>query len=110
MGRHMERDWLNHPKRWVDHLPFEGVIYPQWMRDAACAGTDPEAFFRQHQGDPQAVAAALRVCASCPVRVKCLEYALSIQTGAASSLPGIWGGTSEKHRQRLLRKRAQQRD
>jgi WhiB family transcriptional regulator, redox-sensing transcriptional regulator len=41
------------------------------------------------------------VCAGCPVRARCLEYAL--ETGQE----GIWGGMTEDERRSL--KRAQQR-
>jgi WhiB family redox-sensing transcriptional regulator len=105
-AKHRERDWLNHPKRWVDHLPYEGIEVPEWMEDAACANTDPEAYFAQNKGDPENVRAARALCRECPVRPNCLEYALVLQGRNPGSLPGIWGGTSENQRINLLRKRA----
>lgn len=42
---------------------------------------------------------AKRVCAECPVQAVCLEYALTFDA------VGIWGGTSEKERRRILRER-----
>ena len=44
-----------------------------WADDAACATTDPDAFFPE-QGGP--VKAAKRVCGRCLVRDECLEWAL----------------------------------
>ncbi|HEX9520350.1 MAG TPA: WhiB family transcriptional regulator [Streptosporangiaceae bacterium] len=37
------------------------------------------------------------ICTRCPVRVKCLEFALATQQAY-----GIWGGTSEEERRRIL--------
>jgi hypothetical protein len=43
---------------------------------------------------------AQKVCASCPVRVECLEYALTHRIEH-----GVWGGASERERRRILRRR-----
>ena len=40
------------------------------------------------------------MCEVCPVRVDCLEYALANRLDY-----GVWGGTSERERQRILRER-----
>lgn len=40
------------------------------------------------------------VCASCPVREPCLEFAL-----ATRQMDGIWGGLTETQRRRLRRRR-----
>jgi WhiB family redox-sensing transcriptional regulator len=58
---------------------------------------DPELF---HPGRGESTAAAEAVCAGCPVRVDCLEYAL-----AAGEKFGIWGGVSQKARRRIKRAR-----
>jgi len=63
-----------------------------WMDDGVCAETDPEAFFPEKGGS---VAAARRVCARCPVRTECLEYALG-----HNLQHGIWGGMPEGERRR----------
>ena len=44
---------------------------------------------------------AKRICAVCPVRIECLEYALE-----AGEQHGVWGGTSERERRRIRRARA----
>jgi len=68
-----------------------------WMADASCRGTDAAAFF---PSDGSGVEAVQRVCAHCPVRLDCLEYALTNRLDY-----GVWGGTSERERQRILRLR-----
>jgi len=39
--------------------------------------------------------AAKAVCARCPVRAKCLNWALSM------NVSGVWGGSSEYERRRM---------
>lgn len=73
-----------------------------WMRRALCANTPgltDEAFFPE-RGESTREAKA--VCAQCPVREACLEYGLGERFG-------IWGGMSERQRQRVRRQRRQQR-
>lgn len=67
-----------------------------WQDDALCAQTDPDIFLPDKGGSTRD---AKRVCASCPVRRQCLEYALTQEFNPA----GIWGGTSVRER-RALRK------
>ena len=64
-----------------------------WMARAACRDLPPETFFPEDGGG---VEVARRICARCPVREDCLEYALSRHIAH-----GVWGGTSERGRQRL---------
>lgn len=66
-----------------------------WQADAACAEVDADLFFSQ---DEELQQEALAVCASCPVRRECLEHAL-----AHGEHYGIWGGTREGERRRLMR-------
>lgn len=69
-----------------------------WVIDALCAQTDPEAFFPEIGG---AHRAAKAVCRRCPVINECLEHALT-----NGEHYGVWGGTSETERRRILRERA----
>lgn len=64
-----------------------------WQQGALCAQTDPEAFFPEKGGSTRE---AKRICESCEVRAKCLEYALEHDERF-----GIWGGLSERERRRL---------
>jgi len=68
-----------------------------WQSDSLCAQTDPEAFFPEKGGSTRD---AKKICSSCEVRARCLEYALENDERF-----GIWGGLSERER-RKLRKRA----
>ena len=43
---------------------------------------------------------AQKICADCPVKLACLEYALANRVDH-----GVWGGTSERERRRILRHR-----
>lgn len=61
-----------------------------WARQAACAGGEPDTWFPHQGGD---LGPAKRVCASCPVRRECLEYAL-----AWNIRHGVWGGLSPSQR------------
>ena len=69
-----------------------------WMADALCTQVDPETWFPEKGGTPDP---AKRICAECPVRHTCLEYAL-----ARPELDGVWGGTTYKQRQQMRRRSA----
>ena len=69
-----------------------------WWDHAAC--NDPEVadlFFPEKGGGTRT---AKRICAGCPVRVPCLDYALDNDERF-----GVWGGLSERERRRLKRRR-----
>lgn len=68
---------------------------PEWVADALCAQTDPDAFFPEKGGS---TAAAKRTCVQCPVRERCLAYAME-----HGERYGIWGGLSDRERRRLRR-------
>jgi WhiB family transcriptional regulator, redox-sensing transcriptional regulator len=61
-----------------------------WSTRALCRTLSPAAFFAS---DRAAVEAAQRVCAGCPVRVECLEYALVNRLEH-----GVWGGLTARER------------
>ena len=77
--------------------PLESDDPLAWQSDSLCAQTDPEAFFPEKGGSTRD---AKKICTSCEVRSRCLEYALENDERF-----GIWGGLSERER-RKLRKRA----
>lgn len=69
-----------------------------WMRDAACKGMDPSLFFVEGPGETKNQAVA--VCARCPVRRDCLDYAIENR-----EYHGIWGGVGRDVRDRVRRDR-----
>jgi hypothetical protein len=77
---------------------------PDWRDDAECA-TDQYAkhrdlWFPSH-GDHEAIAAAKRVCATCPVRTACLDDALAEEGGRShDGRHGIRGGLGPRGRRR----------
>ena len=68
-----------------------------WRDKAACRGSDPDIFYPVNEDDADE---AIAICMACPVREPCLEYAL-----VARERYGVWGGTTEKDRRRIWRKR-----
>ncbi|ABM10338.1 WhiB family transcriptional regulator [Paenarthrobacter aurescens] len=72
-----------------------------WWSAAACADEDPDLFFPiGTRGPARAQFEEARViCLSCPVRTRCLEYAM--KTGAEF---GMWGGTTPDERKRIGRR------
>lgn len=68
-----------------------------WVVFGACREADPDLFFPTTREETEQ---ALAVCASCPVRPECLEYALE-----AGERFGIWGGLTEKRRRKLAGRR-----
>lgn len=69
-----------------------------WARHAACRDVDPAIFFPEPGGDERR---ALAICQICVVRLACLAYALE-----AGERSGVWGGTTQRHRRRMLRARS----
>ncbi len=68
-----------------------------WRQRAACRGVDPDVFYPSSDEEAEEAKA---ICAVCPVREPCLEYAL-----ANRERDGVWGGATERERRRLIRQR-----
>ena len=70
----------------------------EWRDRAACRDTNPELFFPIGTTGLaiDQIDAARAVCAQCPVRVECLDFALATNQEA-----GVWGGTTEDERRKL---------
>ena len=77
-----------------------------WRERAACRHADPELFFPIGETGPalRQVDEAKRICQACPVRTRCLDWALD--HGVAS---GVWGGATEEERHAIRRAAARQR-
>ncbi len=71
-----------------------------WAASGACQDSDPELFFPiTSQGPARGqLDKAKAVCACCPVRAQCLEFALD-----SGQDFGIWGGMSEQERRAMRR-------
>lgn len=68
-----------------------------WRQQAACLGLDPDIFYPVSDDEAEDAKA---ICAHCPVRQTCIEYAL-----ANREREGVWGGYTESERRRLIRQR-----
>jgi WhiB family redox-sensing transcriptional regulator len=67
------------------------------MAEGKCREVNPDTFFPT---DGVGVEVARRICADCPVKEPCLEYALYYRIEH-----GVWGGHSERSRRRIARSR-----
>lgn len=81
---------------------------PRWMCDAACRDVDPDLFFGTDPGWGQITETiaqrrarekrAKALCAQCPVRDACLEYAMT-----TPEHDGLWGGLTDRERDEMRR-------
>jgi len=76
-----------------------------WEDRAACMGMNAQLFFgpdgeRKEEREIREAKAKV-ICALCPVRAQCLDYALQ-----NSIKYGIWGGLNKEERARERRRRA----
>ncbi len=76
---------------------MDAVDDTEWMSDGKCRILDPSIFF---PSDGVGVDVARRICSDCVVKGPCLEYALLNRIDH-----GVWGGTSERERRRIARRR-----
>jgi WhiB family redox-sensing transcriptional regulator len=77
------------------------AVIASWESRALCRDADSGCFIPplREESETERRArelAAKRVCAACPVRQECLEYALRLREPF-----GIWGGLSETERRDL---------
>jgi WhiB family redox-sensing transcriptional regulator len=74
-----------------------------WVAEAACKDAETsEPWFPTDAGHDYSAGRA--VCASCPVRRDCLEYALRLEQSGIPT-PGLWGGRDEAERRGIRRAR-----
>src|ERR1700722_3945296 len=91
------RGLLGSPRRLVLRKLYGGPMDTAWMAEGKCRELPAETFF---PSDGVGVEIARRMCADCPVREPCLEYALYNRIEH-----GVWGGASERERRRIARRR-----
>jgi WhiB family redox-sensing transcriptional regulator len=79
-----------------------GLVLPS-LPGALCKGADPGVWFPPVNGwgAVKAAGRAKAVCAACPARAACLEWALE-----ACETEGIWGGTTPGERAAIRRHHA----
>ena len=68
-----------------------------WVTRSACKGLDPTIFYPATDEEADEAKA---VCAECPVQADCLEHAIGHREHN-----GVWGGATERERQRIIRRR-----
>lgn len=70
------------------------ALVQDWRQHAHCRDTDPEAFYPETT-DSATLDVVKRICASCPVRAECLNYA-----DDNDIRHGVWGGLTPEQRGR----------
>lgn len=71
-----------------------------WMANGKCLGLGTKMADIFYPAAGENTKQAKRMCAVCPVRTECLDYALE-----HGEVFGIWGGYTEADRRRLKRQR-----
>jgi WhiB family redox-sensing transcriptional regulator len=82
-----------------------------WRYDAVCKNLGelgaqiffPPAYHERTEEKQERESVAKEICWGCPARTECLDYAL--KNGENN---GVWGGTNEAERRRILRQRKKQ--
>ena len=79
----------------LDFLSLPGP----WVKQAACDAGDDNVLYAEH-GGRGLVAHGKALCAGCPVRMPCLQFALD-----NNEPHGIWGGMTPDERDQMRRGR-----
>lgn len=81
-------------------VKYQNADTLEWQLQSACRKADPQLFYMDEnmrgKDKEDRIKAAKAVCATCPVRAACLNYALDNR-----EVYGVWGGTSEEERARM---------
>jgi len=89
------------PQQPLAQVPADAIW--GWQELGACRSADPDLFF--HPQNERGLArsrrerAAQAVCATCPVRIECADYAIR-----AREPYGVWGGLTEEDRERIYQR------
>ena len=89
------------PQQPLAQVPQDAVW--EWQEVGSCRQADPTLFF--HPQNERGLArvrrdqAAKAVCASCPVRIECADYAIRSREPY-----GVWGGLTEEDRENIYRR------
>lgn len=68
-----------------------------WQLNAACANHPADLWFPKFDSRG-ALPTARAICATCPVRKPCLDYALTV------NVKGVWASTTETDRRKIRRR------
>ena len=84
----------------LSHL--QQALPTDWQQQGLCRVEDATVFFPpahfEHKPEREArESKAKAICARCPVRLQCLDWAL-----ATREPHGVWGGCSESERKQIL--------
>lgn len=87
-------------------IDITNIVNPMWQEDALCTQYDPSLFIGTDTGTKEQSrkfkpTEALKICARCPVKQTCLDYALEAQK--EFRLYGVWGGVTERVRQEEMK-------
>lgn len=82
-------------------IPLDS-IFPDWQSRAACKSYDPAVFFPKTESK-FSTKKARDICASCPVKTKCLDWILEIEKREGSQIGGIYAGLDYRERRKLRR-------
>ena len=86
----------------LSRLPGPSADAYEWQFQGACLEADPSLFFHPdgERGPARARrdAAAVAVCAGCPVLQACRNHGLSVREPY-----GVWGGLTEDDRERIYK-------
>jgi WhiB family redox-sensing transcriptional regulator len=92
----------------IEKFESFSIEYPNFTEhgDPLCSQTNPDMFFPDEPIEGNILnrnvytfeREAKLICSSCPYNSDCLDYALKNQ-----DLQGIWGGSTEKQRNKLRR-------
>lgn len=74
--------------------PYDGN--PHWQQEGLCRGKDVNLWYPRRGESPVKIAEAKAFCKQCPIRQKCLDYALWHH-----EQHGIWGGLTEFERRKI---------
>ena len=89
------------PQQPLAQVPVDSKWH--WQELGRCRSADPLLFFHpQNERSSSRIRrdqSAKRVCASCPVRLECADYAIR-----AREPYGVWGGLSEDDREQIFRR------
>jgi WhiB family redox-sensing transcriptional regulator len=77
------------------HVELPSLTYTEleWQDQASCRGANTDAFFQEEIGAKANYSAQRVMCAQCPVRLECLDFALNNHIKY-----GLWGGIAPRNR------------